>query len=417
LFLAGVLCSAGGIGGGGVYVSVLMVMGGLPITDAVPLSKAVVFVGAVSSTLLNVGRAFAAGSAGQAHERSLIDFNVCRIVVPAALAGTFIGVLLNGLLPSWVIHSLLTAVLVGITAVVGRTTVRQYREEEILAASSDWLDGTQALVHGDHHQDGATARCPCRDAGWTDSRPWCTCHDAVTKRDRATPKDLVSSLVLLIIVVVSSVLRHHAAQCRSSLVLNGGVGANENCNHPVVFWLGTGTLQTWMSQDATAHMLSSSASLAPLAFCLTCVAHYSGSLVKYEGWSVPKVLKYDVMAFVTGALAGMVGIGGGLIFSPFFIMMSMDPATAVATSTTCVLFTSSSTTLQYLLTDRIIVSLTVVYGLVSLVASHMGTKCVHVLQERHAARKSYISLIVAAGVLVSTVLAASKLAEGLVHPQ
>jgi len=123
------------------------------------------------------------------------------------------------------------------------------------------------------------------------------------------------------------------------------------------------------------------------------------------------------MAFVTGALAGMVGIGGGLIFSPFFIMMSMDPATAVATSTTCVLFTSSSTTLQYLLTDRIIVSLTVVYGLVSLVASHAGTKCVHVLQERHAARKSYISLIVAAGVLVSTVLAASKLAEGLAHPQ
>ncbi|CAK0873234.1 unnamed protein product [Prorocentrum cordatum] len=243
------------------------------------------------------------------------------------------------------------------------------------------------------------------------------CGGAGTKRDRATPTDFVSSLVLLIIVVASSVVRHHAAQCRSSLVLNGGVGAIDGCNHPAVSWLGSSTLRTWMSDDATAYILSSSASLVPLALCLACVANYSGSLVRYEGWSARTVLKYDVMAFVTGALAGMVGIGGGLIFSPFFITMGMDPSTAVATSTTCVLFTSSSTTLQYLLTDRIIVSLTVVYGLVSMAASRAGTRCVHALQERHAARGSYVSLIVAAGVLVSAVLAAAKLAEGLLHPE
>ncbi len=38
----------------------------------------------------------------------------------------------------------------------------------------------------------------------------------------------------------------------------------------------------------------------------------------------------------------------GLIFSPYFLLMGIEPATAVATSSTCVIFTSSSTTFQLL---------------------------------------------------------------------
>ena len=52
------------------------------------------------------------------------------------------------------------------------------------------------------------------------------------------------------------------------------------------------------------------------------------------------------MAFVTGVLAGLVGIGGGLIFSPFMVWAGVNPHVAVATSTFCVIFTSTSTTLQ-----------------------------------------------------------------------
>ena len=60
---AGVLCAAGGIGGGGIYVTVLMVAGGLRVRDAVPLSKSVVFIGSIASLILNL--------------RRLVDTNVC----------------------------------------------------------------------------------------------------------------------------------------------------------------------------------------------------------------------------------------------------------------------------------------------------------------------------------------------------
>merc|ERR1719152_262562 len=136
--------------------------------------------------------------------------------------------------------------------------------------------------------------------------------------------------------------------------------------------------------------------------------HYSRAMLN-EGWTAWDVVKYEGMSVGTGCLAGLVGIGGGLIFSPFFLLMGVEPAVAVATSSTCVIFTSSSTTMQYLLTDRIIMSLTVLYGVVNLIASYMGTKFVHFLQDTHGTRKSFITSIVAAGVLISAVLSIVKM--------
>merc|ERR550514_1917165 len=107
------------------------------------------------------------------------------------------------------------------------------------------------------------------------------------------------------------------------------------------------------------------------------------------------------MALVTGLLAGLVGIGGGLIFSPFLLMCGIEPSVAVATSSTCVIFTSSSTTLQYLLIDRIRMALAVVYGIVNCTASYFGTKAVHHVQDNYGKQRSFITFIVAFAVAVS----------------
>merc|ERR550514_1024090 len=124
--------------------------------------------------------------------------------------------------------------------------------------------------------------------------------------------------------------------------------------------------------------------------CLAVMMHTAWETILTGRWNLQDVIKYNIMGLVTGCLAGLVGIGGGLIFSPFFLAMGVEPMVAVATSSTCVIFTSSSTTMQYLLTDRIIISLTLLYGVVNLIASYMGTKFVHFLQDTHGTRKSFI---------------------------
>merc|ERR1719272_685563 len=136
--------------------------------------------------------------------------------------------------------------------------------------------------------------------------------------------------------------------------------------------------------------------------------HYSRLCILQGGWLPKDVIKYQAMALGTGCLAGLVGIGGGLIFSPFFLLMGVDPAVAVATSSTCVVFTSSSTAIQYFLMDRIQLHLALMYGSVNAFASLCGTAFVQQIGTRWAMKKSYITLIVAFSLAVSIAMSSVK---------
>merc|ERR1719161_3483476 len=130
-----------------------------------------------------------------------------------------------------------------------------------------------------------------------------------------------------------------------------------------------------------------------------------------EGFSLQIIMCIEFMAIVTGVLAGLVGIGGGLIFSPFFLLMGVDPSVAVATSSTCVVFTSSSTAIQYFLMDRIQLQLAVLYGSVNAFASLCGTAFIQHIGEKWAMKKSYITFIVAFGLAVSIAISSRKCSQ------
>mmetsp|Transcript_134448 Transcript_134448/g.287641 ORF Transcript_134448/g.287641 Transcript_134448/m.287641 type:complete len:517 (-) Transcript_134448:74-1624(-) len=405
LFAAGVLCSAGGIGGGGIYVTVMMVTGELGVGDAVPLSKAVVFFGSISSLVLNLRKIVATKDQ---KAPSLIDFNICRIVVPSALIGTYLGVALNRILPNYIILLMLCAILVFMTIMVARETHRQYKKEqaqqEVRLSEADAPEVDEAGGDG-RHASGKAIIEASDNAALTEVGPG-------KSRSPLTTADVWTALFMLAIVVSCSVFRFHSGAClRAKAEVR-----SEVCNHPVFFWLGTNTMEVLMSYPMTAFFLRASAFIVPLCSCLVVLASYSRTLVNQEGWTLTSTSQYSLMATVTGCLAGLVGIGGGLIFSPFFLLMGVDPAIAVATSSTCVIFTSSSTTMQYLLTDRVIMSLTILFGIVNLLASWAGTKATHFLQDSLAARRSYISGIVLLGVLMSTVLCCTKLVTTLIFP-
>lgn len=375
---AGVLCAAGGIGGGGIYVTVLMVAGGLRVWDAVPLSKSVVFIGSIASLILNLRKATAT-------RESLIDYHVCRVVVPGALVGTYLGVILNSIVPGWAVLLALVGILIAISYMILQTTWQQYAEEEHLRRLPQLPKASDSNVSKD--------TVPEVSALWKT-------HEV----QQYTATDLLLSAVMLLVVVTGSAFRHHAIRCQ----IAPEAERLKACHHPSLFWLDANTLMTWMQTPSTAAFIKVFFFAGPLIFCVTVLACVVTNLVKI-GWSPALALKFSLMSMTTGCLAGFVGIGGGLIFSPYFLLMGLEPATAVATSSTCVIFTSSSTTFQYLLTDRIIVSLMLLYGLVNWVSSYAGTSMVHHLQDQLSTRRSFITGIVSLGVLISTLLAVREL--------
>merc|ERR1719251_222919 len=70
-------------------------------------------------------------------------------------------------------------------------------------------------------------------------------------------------------------------------------------------------------------------------------------------WSWKGVFAYMTIAFVTGVLAGCLGIGGGLVLSPLLLELGFYPAVASAISGMAVLVTSTSSLLLYGLSDRV----------------------------------------------------------------
>mmetsp|Transcript_64641 Transcript_64641/g.151928 ORF Transcript_64641/g.151928 Transcript_64641/m.151928 type:complete len:461 (-) Transcript_64641:39-1421(-) len=380
---AGILCAAGGIGGGGIYVTVLMVAGGLPVRDAVPLSKAVVFLGSISSLFLNLRKA-------SSSREMLIDYNVCRLVVPAALVGTYLGVLLNSLVPTWAVLLALVGILVAISYMILRTTWQQYAEEEHF---SDPVASDAFAKEMTHQKNDCVPEVSAKGL-------------REESMQSVTRTDIILSSAMLFVVVTGSAFRHHAMQCQSA----SDRERDKACHHPTLFWLDGGRLLYWMQSPAIAAFIKIFCFLAPMFFCAAVLFYVARRLVQAEGWSSSLTLKFSLMSVITGCLAGFVGIGGGLIFSPYFLLMGLEPSVAVATSSTCVIFTASSTTFQYLLTDRVIMSLTLLYGTVTLISSYLGTSLVHCLQDHLSARRSYISGIVSLGVVISTLLGMRQLA-------
>lgn len=299
---------------------------------------------------------------------------------------------------------MLCMILVSMTVMVARQTYRQYQQEQVL---SNGFTEAFAPEAGEERDEGRPS--PIEEASAGAAPTGLGQRGAL--RSALTTTDICLALFMLATIVSCSVFRFHAGACQHARVSERA----EVCNHPTLFWLGENTMEDWMSHEVTAMTLRASALILPLCLCVLVVAYNSCTLVTHEAWAVTSILQYDIMATITGCLAGLVGIGGGLIFSPFFLLMGVDPAVAVATSSTCVIFTSSSTTMQYLLTDRVIMSLTLLFGLVNLLASYAGTSFTHLLQDRLATRKSCISLVVLAGVFTSTVLCCIKLVAKIVE--
>lgn len=109
IFLASILANATGIGGGGIFVPVLILIMGFTITEAIPLSKALILGGAIAALIVNWSRIHPYSNI------SLINFPVVSLLHPMLMLGTIIGVILNRAFPEWLILTLLIVTLVGVT--------------------------------------------------------------------------------------------------------------------------------------------------------------------------------------------------------------------------------------------------------------------------------------------------------------
>merc|ERR1711998_700991 len=68
-------------------------------------------------------------------------------------------------------------------------------------------------------------------------------------------------------------------------------------------------------------------------------------------WNEDRTVHYPLVAVFSGLIAGMFGIGGGLINGPLMVELGFVPDVAAATGSTMLLFTSFTSSIMYILFD------------------------------------------------------------------
>lgn len=119
------ISSAGGVGGGALFLPILNLVAGLGLKTATTFSAFMVTGGAISNVLYNV--CFKGGFGGR--RRSPIDYDIALLSEPCMLLGVTAGVVCNVVLPEWLVTLLFVMLLAWSTFKTCRAGVACWKGE------------------------------------------------------------------------------------------------------------------------------------------------------------------------------------------------------------------------------------------------------------------------------------------------
>lgn len=147
LFLGASICSAGGIGGGGLFIPIFNLLLRFDAKTSAALSNFVILGGSMANLLWNLPQQHPL----LPHKR-VINYDVALILQPNMLLGISIGVICNVMFPGWLIIAQLALILGYITYRSCKNGLKRWRLESQLAAvnaSAESGDGVERGEEGD----------------------------------------------------------------------------------------------------------------------------------------------------------------------------------------------------------------------------------------------------------------------------
>ncbi|KAK7832318.1 sulfite exporter taue/safe family protein 2 [Quercus suber] len=295
MVIAGVLCfiassisSAGGIGGGGLFIPILTIVAGLDLKTASSFSAFMVTGGSIANVMCNL-----CTTRPKFGGKTLIDFDIALLSEPCMLLGVSIGVICNLVFPEWLITLLFATFLAWTTSKTCKNGLSHWKMEseelrrnrgEILENGSvedGTSDGTKEPLLG-MKEDGKSRL------------PW-------------------MKIGILVLVWFSFFVLYLLRGNR----YGQGIIQIEPCG--VLYWV-ISSLQIPLALIFTAWIL-----------CKKESNQHQTSNDKEEDLirdGPSNKMIFPLMASLAGMLGGVFGIGGGMLISPLLLQVgitSMDP--------------------------------------------------------------------------------------------
>jgi len=361
------LAAPTGTGGGGILVPMYMIIGHFSPHSAIPLSKATILGGAIANNLINIQRRHPFAN------RPLVDYDSLQILVPSLLIGTILGVFLNAVSPAWLVTFGLVVSLGYSFSIAAKKAWAMYVEEVVKA-----LPEKEPLL-------GERKEQPAQHYSFDEDKLEPKLREIIKAESRHDFRAIGMILVSWILVAVCSLIK-------------GGSGPNQ--------FVACGSWSFWL------------VALLPFPIVMVLSWQIGTSLnEKYDSkkacgyrfaegdavWDEQHVRIFPLVSIIVGILAGALGIAAGTLLGPLLLQVGLNPVVSVATTGLMVLFTSSSTTMQYLFLGRLKLDYAIFFTLVGTVAAAIGNTVIHYVSRKY--RKTwFVVAILAITIGLSAVL-------------
>lgn len=304
------VAAGGGVGGGGILVPLYMLFLGFRPRHAVALSNFTILGGALANTMVNVLRRDESG-------QSIIDWNIIVMMEPATIAGTIVGSFLSKYLADFVLMVFLIVVLGVLSFRTLDKGLEMFHHEN--------ASGPQALPQEDAEEDQEVA------SDEEDVKESRNLVGSSMRRVQRSPNTKVALLICCFLgCVVLTILKGSG---HGSIV---GVSCGSTS-----FWLLTWATLPWVLgfgvifRDIliTEHLENEEDG-----------HDYHSEEIR---WNALNTIRYPLLCSSAGVLAGLFGVGGGIIKGPLMLELGVEPQVASATAATMILFTSSSASVSF----------------------------------------------------------------------
>ena len=134
------------------------------------------------------------------------------------------------------------------------------------------------------------------------------------------------------------------------------------------------------------------------------------SVVSHHDWSMFMLLKCVVVVLMGGMVAGMLGFGGGMVLNPLMLEMGINPLVSSATSSLMVLFSASAATFSFAVSGKLNYQYGFAYGGLCAAASIVGVSVISTSVRRSGKGSRIVftlAFIVATGAVMQAIFGGS----------